>query len=70
MKKIHAKVAKRIKALLEEEGMSADRLALEIGMSRGFLYEFLGGKKRASLDSLERIADGLNVRVKDLFPDE
>jgi transcriptional regulator with XRE-family HTH domain len=68
MPNIHAQVASQVKAILKARSMSADRLALEINMSRGFLYEFLNGKKKAGLDSLQRIADGLEVEVRDLFP--
>jgi transcriptional regulator with XRE-family HTH domain len=68
MPNIHVQVASQVKAILKARNMSADRLALEINMSRGFLYEFLNGKKKAGLDSLQRIADGLEVEVRDLFP--
>ncbi len=70
MPNIHLEVAGQVKELLKGRKMSADRLALEINMSRGFLYEFLTGKKKASLDSLQRIADGLDVEVRDLFPEK
>jgi transcriptional regulator with XRE-family HTH domain len=65
---IHAQVARQIRRILKSQGKTADRLALEIGMSRGFLYEVLTGKKKAGLDSLKRIADGLGISVRDLFP--
>ena len=66
---LHRKVAKRVSALLKDRAKSAEKLALEIGLSRGYIYEFLNGKKRASLETLRRIANGLDVKVKDLIPD-
>ena len=48
--------------------MTAEKLAYEIGMSKGYLSNFLQGKKGISLDTLKRIADGLEVKVRDLFP--
>jgi transcriptional regulator with XRE-family HTH domain len=66
---IHHQVAETIKLRLKERRISADRLSLEIGMSRGYFYEILTGKKRASLDTLYRIAEGLELKVKDLMPD-
>jgi transcriptional regulator with XRE-family HTH domain len=66
--RIHAQVAQNVKRLLAEKQMSAERLALEIGLSRGYIYEFLNGKKRASLETLRRIANGLDVKIKDLLP--
>jgi transcriptional regulator with XRE-family HTH domain len=69
MSKLQKQVATQVKKLLSQKGMSAERLALEIGMSTGFIYEFLNGKKDVSLKSLERLADGLEVKPKDLMPD-
>lgn len=67
MVKLQDRIAKRVRELLAKKGMSADRLALEIEMSSGFMSEFLRGKKRISVDTLERLADGLEVDPKDLL---
>jgi transcriptional regulator with XRE-family HTH domain len=67
MSKLQSRVSKKIKKLLAEKNISAEKLALEIGMSTGFIYEFLNGKKDISLKTLERLADGLEVDATDLF---
>lgn len=67
MQKTQLKVASRIKALLAQKGKSPERLALEIGMSKSYLYAFLSGKKDITIKSLQRIAEGLDVEVEDLF---
>jgi len=41
MNKARKQVANRIKALLLARGISAEKLAYEVGMSKGFLYAFL-----------------------------
>lgn len=69
MKKLSHKVAKNIKKHLEIQSKSAEKLAYEIGMSKSFLYEFLRGEKDMSLQSLQLIADGLEVHPKDLLSD-
>ena len=69
MAKLSKSVAKRLKAVLKQRDKSAEKLALEIGMSTGFIYEFLNGKKDVSLTTLERIAEGLDVSPRDLMPE-
>jgi transcriptional regulator with XRE-family HTH domain len=66
---INAEVAKRIRRFLKKKALSGEKLAYEIGMSKGYLSNFLRGKKGMSLETLERIAEGLEVPIKDLMPD-
>jgi transcriptional regulator with XRE-family HTH domain len=55
----------RFAANLREErskqGMSQEALALKISMSRNYLSGIETGRTNASLDVVERIADGLNL---------
>jgi transcriptional regulator with XRE-family HTH domain len=67
MTKTQGKVVKNIRKFLAQRGISAEKLAFEIDMSKSYLYAFLSGKKGITLESLERIADGLEVDVKQLF---
>lgn len=66
MRKLQARIVANIRAKLAEEGKSPERLALEIGMSKSYLYAFLGGRKDITLKSLERIAKGLEIDIKEL----
>lgn len=67
MKKAQARVASKIKALLTQKSMTIEKLAYEIGMSKGFLSEFLSSKKDITLANLQRISTGLDVDIRDLF---
>jgi transcriptional regulator with XRE-family HTH domain len=67
MLKIHKKVAQNIKTILGQQGKSAEKLAYEIGMSKCYMYDFLNGKKDIRLKTLQRIADGLEVKVENFF---
>jgi transcriptional regulator with XRE-family HTH domain len=69
MKDIHSPIRTEIKRLLQARGKSAEKVAYEVGMSKEFLYAYLRGQKKASLESLVKIADGLDVKLKDLLPD-
>ncbi len=64
---IQTDVALKIKKLLIKQNKSAEKLAYEIGMSKSYLYTFLSCKKDITLKNLERIADGLDVKVAELF---
>jgi transcriptional regulator with XRE-family HTH domain len=65
----HLQIRTRIKKLLQIRGKSAEKVAFEIGMSKEFMYAYLRGDKKASLESLIKIAEGLDVKLKDLLPD-
>ena len=69
MAKLQKSVAKRIRELLKLRNKSADKLALELEMSSGYMSEFLAGKKDITLKTLERLADGLEVKARDFFPE-
>lgn len=66
---INAKVAKKVRFFLKKKSMTAEKLAYEIGMSKGYLSDFLTGKKGIQIVTLERIAKGLEIKVRDLIPD-
>lgn len=66
MKKLPQKVAANIKRVLADQSKTPETLAYEIGMSKSFIYDFLNGKSDISLHNLDKIADGLEVDVKEL----
>jgi transcriptional regulator with XRE-family HTH domain len=67
MSKPNVKVASNIRKLLASKGMSAEKLAFEISMSKAYMYDFLNGKKDIRLQNLQRIADGLDVDIEEFF---
>lgn len=52
---------------LKKAGVSQAWLADRIGVSRGFLSEIVSGKKRPSLETLDRMAEELGVSPGDLY---
>jgi transcriptional regulator with XRE-family HTH domain len=73
MKKVHAQIAKKIKAELKRKGLTAEKLSYETGaVSKGYLYGYLSGKPKyqnISLNTLYEIAKALEVPIKKLLPD-
>jgi transcriptional regulator with XRE-family HTH domain len=65
---INTKVAKNILKHIKKRGTTQEKLAYEIGISKGYLSNFLRGNTGMSLTTLQKVATGLHVTVKDLMP--
>lgn len=57
----------RIKTLREQQGLSQRKLALMIGSSQTHIWQIENGTVNAGLDLLCRLADALEVNVRDLI---
>ena len=57
----------RIKELLKEKGVTQKELAKRMGISDGAVSQILGGQYSPKLDTLQRIAQALEVDVAELF---
>jgi len=61
------KVARRIKQLRIAKGLTIEKLAYENDLSKGNLSEIERGMIEPKLNTLEKIARGLDVSLKELF---
>lgn len=57
----------RVRALREQAGLSTNKFALMVGLSKSFIIQIEHGRRNISLDTIERIAAGLNMSVSELF---
>lgn len=57
----------RIKAILEQKGIKQKWLAEQLGKSYNMVHSYAQNKRQPSLEDLYRIAEILNVNVKDLL---
>lgn len=57
----------RIKEILKEKGIRVGDFADVLGMKQSNLSNIINSKANPSIDMLQRIADQLNVNIKDLF---
>ncbi len=55
------KVAERLKSLLEEEKITPNKLASELGISNSMVYYWLEGKTSPNADYIIAISDYFNV---------
>lgn len=60
-------VGNRIRVLRKQKGLSQEKLALIAGVDRTYLAGIESGKRNATIVSLEKIANALNVTMKDFF---
>lgn len=67
MDEIRDWVAKAIRKLREERGLTLDALAALAGTSRGYLWEVEQSRKTPSLEVLQALASALDVRLVDLL---
>lgn len=56
-----------IDAILHEKGWSKNDLANRIGMDRSQLSKIIRGQNAATIQTLERIAEGLEMKLYELF---
>ena len=61
------KLAKRIKALREQRGLTQEALAAKAGVSRGYLARLEIGRHDPTVGTVEKLAKALRVKVTDLL---
>ena len=64
---MNLEIRKRIRALREQRGLSAATVAKRVGISRPFYTLIEGGKRRLTVELLEKIAGSLRVTVVELY---
>lgn len=66
-KELLIKLGQRIKQLRLETGLSQEKFALKIEMDRTYLASIESGKRNVSILNIQKIANGLNVTLSQLF---
>lgn len=67
MSEILTAVGNRIRNIREERGWSQEELAHRADVNRTFLGELERGKKKASVETVEKIANALEISLSDFF---
>lgn len=57
----------RIRQLRKVNGLSQTKLALMVGVERSYLARVEAGSRNASIDVLEKIADGFGMSLSEFF---
>ena len=61
------KLAKNMKKIREEKGMSQGDICRALDLDRGFISSIENGKRNPTLSTIEKIAGALGVDVGDLM---
>lgn len=64
---ITEEVGKRIRELRNKTGLSQEKFAAKIGMDRTYFASIELGKRNVALKNIEKIANGLDAPLSDLF---
>ena len=64
---IKERLGARMKQLRQTTGLSQEKFALKIGMDRTYYASVENGKRNISILNLEKIANGLDVSLSELF---
>jgi transcriptional regulator with XRE-family HTH domain len=63
----HKGFADRVRAQMQTRGLSVNKLADFAGLGRGTVSDVLRGKQSPSLATMQKIADALDIRLRDLL---
>lgn len=64
---ITTKIGNKIRELRTQTGLSQEKFAQKIGMDRTYFASVELGKRNISIVNIEKIANGLNVSLSELF---
>jgi len=68
LKKQSKSLGQQIQKYRKRKGLSQEKLAEKLDISRAHMGHIEQGRKKPSLDLLEDIAKELNINIRNLFP--
>ncbi len=67
MDNIQKRIGSRIREIRTSKNISQEKLALQINMDRTYFASVESGKRNISIQNLEKIANGLDISLSELF---
>lgn len=64
---INYQLGKRIRYLRQQKKLSQEELSLNCGINTKYLSDIERGERNPTLKIIEKIADGLGIRLSELF---
>ncbi len=64
---IKRKFGERVRELRIQKNLSQEKFALQIDMDRTYLASVESGKRNISLENINKIANGLEITLSELF---
>ncbi|WP_286076793.1 helix-turn-helix transcriptional regulator, partial [Thomasclavelia cocleata] len=66
MDKIEIRFGQRVKEIRLKQNISQEELAFRCGLSKNYISDVERGTRNISLKSIEKIAEGFRINIKDL----
>jgi XRE family transcriptional regulator, regulator of sulfur utilization len=66
---INRMVGEQIRLLREQKGMSQEELGFRANLHRSYIGQIERAENNISIKNLAKIAAGLDVNIRELFPD-
>lgn len=66
-KKLAKRIGNNIKVIRLKKKLTSEKLAYENEISKGYMSDIENGNRLPSLEMLEKIAEALDVDIKELF---
>lgn len=70
MDSIEVRFGKRVRILRKRMKLSQLDFSFKCGLHRNYICDLELGRRNVSLEAIEKIAKGLNVKIEDLFKEE
>ena len=67
MNRIEIRFGQRVKEIRLKQNISQEELAFRCGLSKNYISDVERGTRNVSLKSIEKIANGFAVNLKELF---
>lgn len=67
MSEIRKQFGKRLRKLRKSKGLSQEELSKQAGFDRTYVGKIERGEKSPSLETMEKLAGALDIKVKNLF---
>lgn len=67
MNKIEVRFGQRIKEIRLKQNISQEELSFRSGLSKNYISDVERGTRNISLKSIEKIAEGFSINIKELF---
>ncbi len=64
---VKERIGNRIKELRLQTGLSQEKFALKIGMDRTYFASVEAGKRNIAIVNLQKIANGFEISLSELF---
>lgn len=67
MSEIKQKFGRKLRKIRTRKGLSQEALSKEAGLDRTYVGKIERGEKSPSLDTIEKLADVLDIEIMELF---